>query len=117
MKIILSPQRRGSTLELIKQGSTLFVNGEAFDFSKIKDGDTLPRAAIKSDWFAGPVEMVDGELILTLIMPNPWNYSQEQAFPLPIEDVKDGVVPLPKPLPELPEPVEIPEYAEPEERA
>lgn len=102
MKIILSPQRRDDTLTLEKQGDTLLVNGEAFDFSKVGEGDTLPREAIKSEWFVGPVDKINGELILTVLLPNPWNYSQEQAFPKPLYDVPDGVVNLPAPLP-LPE--------------
>lgn len=103
MKIILSPQRREDTLKIVKQGATLFINDEAFSFSRMGDGDTLPREAIKSEWFAGPVEKLNGELIVTLVMPNPWNYSHDQAFPEPISDVPDGVVDLPKPLPELPD--------------
>lgn len=102
MKIILSPQRRDDTLKIRKRGPTLFINDEAFSFAKMKDGDTLPAEAIDSKWFAGPVEMIGGELVITLILPNPWNYSQEQAFPVPIEDVQDGVVALPQPLPEPP---------------
>ncbi len=100
MKIILSPQRRDDTLKIRKRGPTLFINDEAFSFAKMKDGDTLPVSAIDSKWFAAPVEKVDGELIITLILPNPWNYSQEQAFPVPIVDVPDGVVALPQPLPD-----------------
>lgn len=103
MKIILSPQRREDTLKIVKQGATLFINDEAFSFLRMGDGDTLPREAIKSEWFAGPVEKLNGELIVTLVMPNPWNYSHDQAFPEPISDVPDGVVDLPKPLPELPD--------------
>lgn len=97
MKIILSPQRRDDTLEVVKNGDVLTVNGEEFDFSLIADGDTLPREAIDSIWFAGPVDRIGGELILTLLFPNPWNYSQEQAFPVPLENVLDGLVAFPQP--------------------
>lgn len=100
MKIILSPQRRDDVLEVTKIGDALVVNGEEFDFSPINDGDTLPRDAIGSIWFSDSVERVDGELIVTLLFPNPWNYSPQQAFPVPLEDVPDGPVLFPAPLPE-----------------
>ncbi|RRW68250.1 hypothetical protein EGJ53_00405 [Pseudomonas fluorescens] len=99
MKINLTPQRRDDTLEVIKQGNTLVVNGETFDFSPMADGDTLPATAISSLWFLNNVECIGGELELTLLFPNPWNYSQEQAFPVPLVDVPDGPVVFPAPLP------------------
>jgi len=100
MLINLSPQRRDDTLEVLRSGNALIVNGESFDFSSMGDGDTLPRAAINSEWFAGNVEKVNGELILTLLFPMPWNYSPEQAFPVPLQNVPDGPVVFPGPLPE-----------------
>ena len=100
MKILLSPQRRDDTLEVTKYGDVLTVNGEPFDFSPVGEGDTLPREAIESMWFAGPVHRIGGELVLTLLFPNPWNYSQKQAFPVPLEDVPDGPVEFPGPLSE-----------------
>ena len=114
MKIILSPQRRDDTLMVIKAGDVLTINYEEFDFSFIGEGDTLPRAAIDGFWFAGNIERLNGELTLTLLFPNPWNYSAEQAFPVPLLAVPDGLVVFPKPLadihdgsypvPELPDP-------------
>lgn len=100
MKIILSPQRRDDTLEVFKNGDVLTVNRENFDLSPVGEGDTLPRGAISSIWFAGDVDRINGELVLTLLLPNPWNYSQEQAFPVPLENVPDGLVVFPAPLPE-----------------
>ena len=99
MIICLSPQRRDDTLTVSKSGDVLVVNGETFDFSKVGEGDTLPLAAIKSMWFSGDVSRTDGELSLTLLFPNPWNYSPEQAFPVPLKEVPDGAIALPKPLP------------------
>ena len=99
MKIYLIPQRRDDTPEIIKTGDVLTVHGEMFDLSPIGEGDTLPAAAIKSIWFWDKIERIDGELILTLLFPNPWNYSQEQAFPVPLVDVPDGPVVFPAPLP------------------
>ena len=99
MKIILSPQRRDDTVCYRKAGDTLSVDGEVFDFSRVEEGDVLPRDAIRSEWFAGDVTRINGELQLALILPNPWNYSQAQAFPVPISVTKNGLVELPAPLP------------------
>ncbi len=99
MIIFLSPQRRDDTLTVTKAGDMLVVNGESFDFSPVGEGDTLPMSAINSMWFAGDVSRADGELSITLMLPNPWNYSPEQAFPVPLQNVQDGAVALPKPLP------------------
>jgi hypothetical protein len=99
MNIILSPVRLPDTLEVFKEGNKLTVNGEVFDFSPMQEGSTLPSSAINSRWFYDNVDMVDGEITLTMILPNPVNYSQEQAFPKPLLSVPDGLVELPKPLP------------------
>lgn len=103
MIINLSPQRREDALSIIKSGDVLTINGEAFDFSSIQDGDTLPASAISSPWFLNKVERNGGELELTLLFPNPPNFSQEQAFPVPLMNIPDGVVQLPQPLPATPE--------------
>lgn len=100
MIIKLSPSRQDGTLTLAKRGDTLTVNAEDFDFSPLGLGDTLPSGAINSPWFTDQVDRDDlGELTITLILPNPWNYSPEQAFPLPLTDVPDGLVIFPAPLP------------------
>ncbi|WP_460410452.1 MULTISPECIES: hypothetical protein [unclassified Pseudomonas] len=99
MRINLIPQRRDDTLQVFKVGDALTVNGEIFDFSPIVEGDTLPAFAVSSDWFVDKIDRVDGELVLNLILPNPWNYSPEQAFPVPLENVPDGPVDFPQPLP------------------
>lgn len=99
MILTLSPLRTDETLEVVKFGDVLRVNGEDFDFSPIGEGDTLNADAISSIWFSDKVERVNGELVLTLILPNPWNYSPEQAFPVQLLDVPDGPVALPQPLP------------------
>ena len=98
MKIFLSPQRRDDTLSVVRRGDLLVVNDEPFDLSAVEEGDILPRSAIESEWFAGDVTRVNGELELTLILPNPANFSPAQAFPVPITVTKNGPVVLPGPL-------------------
>lgn len=99
MNIILSPQRRDDELIWVKKGDTLSLNGQVADFSQVGEGDTLPYGAIRSDFFPGDVSRIDGVLTITIIIAIPDNYSQEQAFPLPLVDVPDGLLDLPKPLP------------------
>lgn len=99
MRINLTPQLTDKCLIVVKEGNTLILNGDRFDLSPMTEGSTLPGSAINSEWFAGDVEMIDGEINVTLLLPNPANYSQDQAFPQPLLNVPDGLVSLPKPLP------------------
>ena len=106
MRIRLSPQRRDDVVTVSKMGNTLNVGGELFDFNPMTEGSTLPMAAIKSEWFAGDVELSGGELVITLLLPLPENYSREQAFPVDLVAVPDGPVAFPLPLP-LPAVLEV----------
>lgn len=101
MRINLVPQRRDGTLEIVRAGETLIVNGEQFDFSTMVDGDSLPGDAVASPWFDAysHIKKADGELELTLILPLPVNYSPAQASPAPLLVTADGPVALPPPLP------------------
>ena len=104
MNIILSPVRMDiDVFEVTKLGDTLWVNGQAFDFSPMKEGSTLPYGAVVSDHFPGDVNRDNEVITLTLRLPLPWNYSQAQAFPEPLLNVPDGPVKLPDPLPPEPE--------------
>ncbi|PMQ08914.1 hypothetical protein PseAD21_22535 [Pseudomonas sp. AD21] len=109
MNIFLSPQRLDASLEVARAGSSLILNGETFDFSAMADGDTLPASAISSIWFAGQVDKEGGVLSITLLLPIPSNFSQEQAFPAPLINVPEGRVALPQPLP-----IQIAQIQEPE---
>ncbi|PNA03508.1 hypothetical protein C1X30_18385 [Pseudomonas sp. FW305-BF6] len=99
MDILLIPQRRDDSLHAKCRGDTMVLNGQSFDFSGVGEGDTLPRGAIDSEWIVGDVERKSGQLRLTLLLPNPSNYSPEQAFPAPLLSVPDGDVVFPRPLP------------------
>lgn len=94
MKISFSPMRRDSGLSLSVAGDVLTINGEAFDFTAVPDGATLPRAAVTGDWLASDVERVGGEIRLTLILPHGANAPQDTLFPQPVT-VTDGPVPVP----------------------
>ena len=75
-------------------GDVLTINDEPFDFTQLPEGATLPPSAIGSDYFAGPVERVAGELHLTLKLPTGPNPSWAVAFPESITAV-DGPVAIP----------------------
>jgi hypothetical protein len=100
MDIKFMPQIRDARFELIKSGDTLTINGERFDFGRMKDGDTLPRASVASEWFMSDVEKVGDSLQFTMLLPIPVKYSQEQAFPATLFSVPDGPVKLPEPPPD-----------------
>lgn len=96
MQIKFNPQRRDDTLTVVKQGDALIVNGVTYDFSPLPEGATLPAEAIDSDLFSGPVERINGEIVLTLTLPHGPNPSHAVAFPQPINVTADGPVELPR---------------------
>lgn len=96
MIISFSPQRRDDTLILEKaSGDRLRINGELFNFNPLEDGDTIPAGAIPCDWIVGPVERVEGEVRLTVILPHGPEPSQAVAFPEPITVTDDGPISVP----------------------
>lgn len=99
MLIKLIPCRTDDfTLTLTKEGDSLIVNGECYDFSQIENGDVLPAGAAKGEYFRWDITRDNGQLIIPINFPLPANYSYAQAFPAPIEAVVEGAVRLPLPL-------------------
>jgi len=95
MTINLSPQRRDDTLTVTKAGDVLTINNIAYDFSQVPDGGLLPRDAVDCPWLASDVERINGELVLSLLLPHGANASEAARFPEPLVDVPDGEVELP----------------------
>lgn len=95
MNLIFSPVRRDDRLTLRRTGDVLTINGEAFDFSALPDGATLPREAIACGWIAGDVTREDGVLHVPLILPHGASAPQETLFPVPLTLTDDGPVDLP----------------------
>ena len=95
MQITLTPQRRDGTLTLVRSGDVLTINGEAFDFTVIPEGGTLPRDAVACDWLAGDVTRSGGVLHLTLILPHGADAPQATLFPAALTLTGDGPVTLP----------------------
>lgn len=94
MHISFSPVRRDETLAVSRSGDTLSINGEAFDFSDLPEGASLPRDAVACDWLASDVVRSGGEIALALILPHGANAPQETLFPATIT-APDGPVFLP----------------------
>lgn len=110
MIIKLSPVRSDSRISISVNGNTISINEEVFDFSPLQDGDTLPRAAIDSPWFADDVKRIDGVLQVELVFPHGAYADEAARFPVPITVIQDGPVQLPDsghdvPLPEFSGPV------------
>lgn len=95
MHIDLVPQRRDDALFVVKAGDALTINGEAFDFSSLPDGASIPSGHTPSEWIVGPVDKVDGTLRLTLILPYAAGAPPERAWPLPIINPPDGPIVFP----------------------
>jgi len=95
MEIKLSPQRRDDTLSVSKVGDVLTINGDAFDFSALPDGETVQPGVVPCEWIVGPVSRTGGELNITLILPHGPNPPASVAFPEPIINPADGVISLP----------------------
>lgn len=109
MRIRFSPQVRDGRLDLAKAGDVLTINGDQFDFSSLPDGATIPAGEVFCEWIVGPVERIDGEIRLTLILPHRANPSQAVAFPAPITVAADGPIAVPhdhEPEPEEPDDVD-----------
>lgn len=95
MIIKLWPSRSDFTLSAEKNGEAISLNGVSYDFSLLEDGSTLPSSSISSDWILQPVERIDGELVITLILPFSADAPESARFPVDIIDPADGPIPLP----------------------
>lgn len=95
MIIKLSPVRSDLALAVVKNGDQLEVNGVSLDFSRLADGSTLPAEAVSSSFIVAPVERVNGDLVVTLMLPHATDAPESARFPIDIRDPADGRVPLP----------------------
>ncbi|WP_323115161.1 tail fiber assembly protein [Pseudomonas guariconensis] len=94
MIIKLSPVRSDVSLSVSKSGDTLEVNGVALDFSRLPDGATLPAEAVGCNFVVSPVERINGDLVLTLMLPHAADAPQGARFPVDLYPA-DGQVQLP----------------------
>ncbi|WP_274093883.1 tail fiber assembly protein [Pseudomonas guariconensis] len=94
MIIKLSPVRSDVGLSVIKSGDTLEVNSVALDFSRLPDGATLPAEAVGCEFVIAPVERINGDLVVTLMLPHAADAPQAARFPVDLYPA-DGQVQLP----------------------
>jgi hypothetical protein len=95
VNITLSPQLRTGSLALFKAGDVLTINGDAFDFTFIAEGDVLPRDAVDCPLLVSDVTRTGGAITLTLILPIAANASEAAKFPVPILNAPDGAIEVP----------------------
>lgn len=96
MIIKLCPQRRDDVLVLSKRSDVLTINGERFDFRALPEGAVLPGSAVDCDFVVGDITRLNGELIITLLLPCGPQATDAANFPLDIFSPPDGNVSLPK---------------------
>ncbi len=95
MRVSFCPQRRDDTLTVSRDGDVLVINGVLEDLSGIPDGATVPAEAIDNEWIVGPIERIDGELHVTLVLPNSSALEPWQAFPEPMTITENGPIDIP----------------------
>lgn len=95
MHIHFSPIRMDTRPTLVVRGDALVIDGEIYDFEAIPEGATLPRTAVNSPWIVSDVMRLNGELHLTLLLPHGPTAPVETLFPVDLNSVADGTVPLP----------------------
>lgn len=100
MKIILYPQRRDDELSLSLQGERLTISGDVLDLSNIPDGATVPMEAVDNPFIAGPIERIDGELRVSLLLPRAtpfgvFNEAGRMRQPFEVTVTQDGEISLP----------------------
>lgn len=102
MKIKLSPVRADTAplQATVKNGDTIVINGELFDFSPLQAGETLPVAAMGgTSPFVSDIERdKSGELHFTLRLPHGAFAPKETLFPVAYDtpiDIDSGELPTP----------------------
>ena len=105
MKIHLSPVRADTPLVLRRDGDTLWVNEEAFDFELLGENEELDPTAVSSPFFIGPIRRLDGVLELSLMLPHGEGAPEETRFPSSLDVPDDGAIALP-PFDMAPDPLD-----------
>lgn len=94
MIIKLSPSRSDAELTVRKEKDALTINGVTFDFSRLAESSTLPAEAVGCEFVVAPVERINGDLMLTLMLPHAADAPQAARFPVDLYPA-DGQVQLP----------------------
>lgn len=92
MRINLTPIVTDKLLSVSKRGDALVINGEAYDFSSLPEGATIPAGVIPCPLIFGPVDRLGGRIVLTILLPCRYDSSHERLHSPPIIDPPDGVI-------------------------
>jgi hypothetical protein len=95
MYIDLNPVRDDRALTLARTGDTLTVDGVAFDFGQLAEGDILPREAVSCPRLASDVTRTGGRIVLSLYLPHGADAPDETRWPAPLDLTGGGPVALP----------------------
>lgn len=110
--IRLSPQVSSlTTPEVTVSGDVLTVNGEAFDFSQLNEGDVLSSDAVDSPYIDGVplpvgggsgsgIYRKDGDVYLAIICPLVYGSPMSACFPAPeVVSISSGGLEIPDATP------------------
>ncbi|MCR6502609.1 hypothetical protein MUO32_26635 [Shinella sp. CPCC 101442] len=90
------PAGNNTTLNVTKIGDILTINGEAFDFSPLQEGETIPLGEIPCVWIVSPVERTGGNIHVTLVVPISADPTPEM-FDIPaLDGALNGVIAIPR---------------------
>jgi hypothetical protein len=96
MQISFSPVRCDDTLTLSLSGDVLTVNGVAFDFTTLSEGQSWSAEQVGCPWLAEEVRRQAGELCLCLILPHGADAPDQTLFPQSLRVTQDGSIPVPQ---------------------
>lgn len=88
---------RSDDMELLTvsvKGFVVTMNGEVFDFSPLKDGDSLHPDAVDNLYFTDDITVTGSDLNIGLLMPYRFTEDKFILFPSPVS-VKSGKVAVP----------------------
>lgn len=97
MKIHFMPQQRLDSVTYRRVGPyQIEVNGELFDFSRMKSGDELiAPMAVKSTWFSHRVSVEEQHLCLSLFAPVASGFNFSGVHPVDVVIEQNGVIEIP----------------------
>lgn len=84
MRVQFSPCSGFHDLPWSVDGDVLTVDGTAYDFAPLAEGDALPAEATGCPHLVGQIERREGDIVLTLRLPHGPSAIRERRFPEPV---------------------------------
>lgn len=96
MILKLTPQYKPTSAAVVSVlGETLTIGDDVLDLAPLPEGATIPFGAVASEWIAGDIKRIKGELHVPLVLALSDTSSLEACFPVPITVIQDGPVEMP----------------------